>query len=97
MDILLKGTDPSLVTFEMDAGWVTAAGHDPFAMLKKHPGRFTQMHVKDIKATTQANFVLKQDPTEVGERHDRLAQALARRLRGRCPRLLCRAGAAVRP
>jgi sugar phosphate isomerase/epimerase len=66
MDILLKGTDPSLVTFEMDAGWVTAAGHDPFAMLKKHPGRFTQMHVKDIKATTQANFVLKQDPTEVG-------------------------------
>lgn len=66
MEILLKGTDPSLVTFEMDAGWVTAAGHDPFAMLKRHPGRFTQMHVKDIKATTQANFVLKQDPTEVG-------------------------------
>jgi sugar phosphate isomerase/epimerase len=66
MEILLKGTDPSLVTFEMDAGWVTAAGQDPFAMLKTHPGRFTQMHVKDIKATTQANFVLKQDPTEVG-------------------------------
>jgi sugar phosphate isomerase/epimerase len=66
MDILLKGTDPSLVTFEMDVGWVTAAGHDPFAMLKAHPGRFTQMHVKDIKATTKANFELKQDPTEVG-------------------------------
>lgn len=66
MEILLKGTDPGLVTFEMDAGWVTAAGQDPFALLKAHPGRFTQMHVKDIKATTQANFVLKQDPTEVG-------------------------------
>jgi sugar phosphate isomerase/epimerase len=66
MEILLKGTDPSLVTFEMDAGWVTAAGQDPFAMLKKHPGRFTQMHVKDIKATTKPNFVLQQDPTEVG-------------------------------
>nr|WP_238536997.1 sugar phosphate isomerase/epimerase [Caulobacter sp. AP07] len=66
MDILLKGTDPNLVTFEMDAGWVTAAGHDPFAMLKKHSGRFTQMHVKDIKASTKPNFVLQQDPTEVG-------------------------------
>ena len=66
MEILLKGTDPSLVTFEMDVGWVTAAGKDPFALLKAHPHRFTQMHVKDIKATTQANFVLKQDPTEVG-------------------------------
>jgi len=66
MEILLKGTDPSLVTFEMDAGWVTAAGHDPFAMLKAHPGRFTQMHVKDVKPTTKANFELRQDPTEVG-------------------------------
>ncbi|MET3667470.1 sugar phosphate isomerase/epimerase [Caulobacter sp. 1776] len=66
MEILLKGTDPSLVAFEMDAGWVTAAGQDPFALLKKHPGRFTQMHVKDIKATTKANFELRQDPTEVG-------------------------------
>lgn len=66
MEILLKGTDPSLVTFEMDVGWVTAAGHDPFAMLKAYPGRFTQMHVKDIKATTKTNFELRQDPTEVG-------------------------------
>jgi sugar phosphate isomerase/epimerase len=66
MEILLTGTDPSLVTFEMDAGWVTAAGQDPFALLKKHPGRFTQMHVKDIKASTKTNFVLQQDPTEVG-------------------------------
>ena len=66
MEILLKGTDPSLVTFEMDVGWVTAAGHDPFALLKKHTGRFTLMHVKDIKASTRPNFVLQQDPTEVG-------------------------------
>lgn len=66
IEILLKGTDPKLVTFEMDAGWVTAAGQDPFALLKAHPGRFTQMHVKDIKPTTKPNFELKQDPTEVG-------------------------------
>jgi len=66
MEILLKGTDPNLVTFEMDVGWVTAAGKDPFALLKAHPHRFTQMHVKDIKASTRPNFVLQQDPTEVG-------------------------------
>jgi sugar phosphate isomerase/epimerase len=65
-EILLARTDPALVSFEMDAGWVAAAGQDPFALLKAHPGRFTAMHVKDIKATTKPNFVFAQDPTEVG-------------------------------
>lgn len=65
-EILLANTDPALVSFEMDAGWVAAAGQDPFALLKAHPGRFVAMHVKDIKASTQPNFVFAQDPTEVG-------------------------------
>lgn len=66
MEILLSRTDPALVSFEMDAGWVAAAGHDPIALLKAHPRRFHAMHVKDIKATTKPNFALEQDPTEVG-------------------------------
>ena len=66
MEILLKNTDPALVQFEMDAGWVVAAGVDPFALLKAHPGRFRQMHVKDVRATTRPNFAFQQDPTEVG-------------------------------
>jgi len=66
LEILLKNTDPGLVQFEMDVGWVVAAGHDPFALLKAHPGRFRQMHVKDVKATTKPNFAFEQDPTEVG-------------------------------
>jgi sugar phosphate isomerase/epimerase len=66
LEILLKATDPALVQFEMDVGWVVAAGHDPFALLKAHPGRFRQMHVKDVKATTKPNFAFQQDPTEVG-------------------------------
>jgi sugar phosphate isomerase/epimerase len=65
-EILLANTDPAIVGFEMDAGWVAAAGQDPFALLKAHPGRFVAMHVKDIKATTKPNFVFQQDPTEVG-------------------------------
>jgi sugar phosphate isomerase/epimerase len=64
--ILLAETDPALVQFEMDAGWVVAAGRDPFALLKAHPRRFRQMHVKDVKASTKSNFAFQQDPTEVG-------------------------------
>lgn len=66
LEILLAGTDPALVRFEMDVGWVVAAGHDPFALMAKHPGRFKMMHVKDVKATTKPNFAFQQDPTEVG-------------------------------
>ncbi|MGN6375327.1 MAG: sugar phosphate isomerase/epimerase family protein [Sphingomonas sp.] len=65
-DILLAETDPKTVAFEMDVGWVAAAGKDPIALLKAHPGRFTQMHVKDIKPSTRPNFEARQDPTEVG-------------------------------
>jgi sugar phosphate isomerase/epimerase len=66
MELLLKNTDPALVSFEMDVGWVVAAGADPFALMRAHKGRFTQMHVKDVKATTKPNFAFQQDPTEVG-------------------------------
>jgi sugar phosphate isomerase/epimerase len=66
MAILLAETDPALVQFEMDAGWVVAGGSDPIAILKAHPRRFRQMHVKDVKASTKPNFVIQQDPTEVG-------------------------------
>ncbi|TAJ70872.1 MAG: sugar phosphate isomerase/epimerase [Phenylobacterium sp.] len=66
LEIMLKNTDPKLVTFELDVGWVAAAGVDPAAFFARHKGRFSLMHVKDIKADTQPNFELKMDPTEVG-------------------------------
>lgn len=65
LEILLKAADPA-VQFEMDAGWVVAAGADPFALLKAHPKRFRQMHVKDLKASTKPNFAFQMDPVEVG-------------------------------
>jgi sugar phosphate isomerase/epimerase len=65
--LLLRTTDPALVTFEMDVGWVVAAGADPAALLSAHPGRFTAMHVKDVKAGTRPNFSLQLDPCEVGQ------------------------------
>jgi sugar phosphate isomerase/epimerase len=50
----------------MDAGWLAAAGQDPVAWLKRYRGRFTQMHVKDIKAETAVNYNMRQQPTEIG-------------------------------
>ena len=49
MDVLIAGTDPSLVTFEMDLYWATKAGHDPRAYFARFPGRFELVHVKDSK------------------------------------------------
>lgn len=65
-DVLLNETDRALVSFEMDAGWVAAAGIDPAALLRAHPTRFTQMHVKDIKAATPGNGATEMLPAEVG-------------------------------
>jgi len=47
-DELLRLTDPKLVIFEMDAGWVFASGHSPVDYLSKTPERFPLMHVKDM-------------------------------------------------
>lgn len=47
-DVLLKHTDPSLVTMELDLGWVVAAGQDPFHYFSAYPGRFPLWHLKDM-------------------------------------------------
>ncbi len=55
-DELLRLTDPKLVVFEMDCGWVTASGHDPVTYLSKTPERFPLMHVKDMARTPDGKF-----------------------------------------
>jgi sugar phosphate isomerase/epimerase len=48
-DILMEGTDATLVDYEMDIYWVVTAGQDPEAWAKKYPSRFRLGHVKDRK------------------------------------------------
>ncbi|HVW77044.1 MAG TPA: sugar phosphate isomerase/epimerase [Alloacidobacterium sp.] len=48
-EILLKDTDPKYVTLEMDCGWVSASGKSPIDYLTKYPGRFSMLHIKDLK------------------------------------------------
>src|SRR5579863_5362815 len=47
-DELLKRTDPKVVSFEMDCGWVVVGGHNPVEYLSKFPERFPLLHVKDM-------------------------------------------------
>src|SRR2546421_10390253 len=47
-DLLLRETDPRLVQFEIDCGWMIFAGHDPVDYFGKYPNRFPMIHVKDF-------------------------------------------------
>lgn len=53
--ILMEKTDPALVSFEMDVFWVAHAGVDPTALLKRYPGRWTLMHLKDLRVGALKN------------------------------------------
>ncbi|HKS95454.1 MAG TPA: sugar phosphate isomerase/epimerase [Terriglobia bacterium] len=49
LDELLRRTNPQLVEIELDTYWVSRAGRDPAACLNKYPGRFSLLHLKDMK------------------------------------------------
>ena len=49
LDLIIRETDPELVKFEMDVLWTWLPGVDPVALIKKYPGRFKLMHIKDLK------------------------------------------------
>ncbi len=47
-DVLLKETDPALVQFEIDCGWMVVGGRNPRDYFERYPGRFPLIHVKDF-------------------------------------------------
>ncbi len=54
-DYMAKKMDPAVANFEMDVFWVKHPGQDPVALLKRYPGRFKLMHLKDRKPGTPGN------------------------------------------
>ena len=72
-DTLLQSTDPELVKLELDCGWMSAAGHDPAAYLKKYPHRYRLLHIKDFKPTERPSVGLdpasRPAPAELGRGH----------------------------
>ena len=64
---LMRLTDPSLVTFEMDCGWVMVGGGDAVEYLKKYSTRISMLHVKDFKKTAApASVAAPPPPAELG-------------------------------
>jgi sugar phosphate isomerase/epimerase len=49
-ELLLQRCDPQLVKMELDLYWAAAARQDPLALLRKHPGRFPMVHLKQLSA-----------------------------------------------
>lgn len=47
LDLLLDASDPAVVDLELDCYWAFKAGHDPLAMLRRHPDRIALLHLKD--------------------------------------------------
>lgn len=51
-DIILTSTDPNLVTQQLDIGNLISTGANAMEIVRKNPGRFVSLHVKDeIKIT----------------------------------------------
>ncbi|MDG2003731.1 MAG: sugar phosphate isomerase/epimerase [Novosphingobium sp.] len=65
-DILWSQTDPGLVHFEIDVGWVDLAGIDPVAFLEKSSGRVRLVHVRDIVSDKPRGFDISMDSPIVG-------------------------------
>jgi sugar phosphate isomerase/epimerase len=56
-DIILENTDPALVIQQLDVGNMYSGGGRALDVIKKYPGRFPSLHVKDeIKTTSQEGY-----------------------------------------
>jgi sugar phosphate isomerase/epimerase len=47
-DVLVRETDPELVTMELDVYWAASVGVDTVGLFETYPGRFGLLHLKDI-------------------------------------------------
>ncbi len=53
LDLLIKGTDPKLVSYEMDIFWVVFPNQDPVRLFNKYGKRWELVHLKDMKKGTE--------------------------------------------
>jgi sugar phosphate isomerase/epimerase len=65
-DLLLKETDPSLVKFELDCGWMVAAGRNPVDYFRRFPDRYRLLHIKDFVAGSKVTTDLMGPNRPVG-------------------------------
>lgn len=69
-DILLRQSDPSMVNFELDCGWMAVAGYDPAEYLRRYSNRYKMLHIKQFvknsPRTTTTDGPGKPQGTELG-------------------------------
>ena len=66
-DIILANTESSLVAQQLDIGNMYNGGGKPFDVLKKYPGRFELMHVKDEIKSLQGEMGDSYESTVLGK------------------------------
>ena len=49
IDLLLAGTDPELVAFQIDTAWALAGGGDPLGFLRENRDRIRCLHAKEYR------------------------------------------------
>ena len=67
IDTILTSFDPELVRFEIDVFWVSVAGNDPVAFIKKLGKRVMLVHLKDKAKDTPVKFMEDVDKTAFKE------------------------------
>ena len=48
LDLMMTRTDPRFVSMQLDTFHVAYPGQDPVQLMRKYPGRFSSLHLKDI-------------------------------------------------
>lgn len=69
-DLLTEKTNPKFVKLQLDTLHVIHPGQDPAALLRKFPGRFTSLHLKDLrkdKAPDNTGEVKDEDGRPLGQ------------------------------
>jgi sugar phosphate isomerase/epimerase len=56
LDYIIKNTNPTYVSFEMDIFWIQFGGGDPVALLKKYGRRWKLIHLKDLRKGAVKNL-----------------------------------------
>ena len=80
IEILMRDTHKDLASLELDVFWVSVAGHDPVAVLKKYSGRIPLLHLKDKKSGQPVQYNEKVTPDtfrEIGNGSIDIAAVLA--------------------
>jgi len=56
-DLMVEGTDPSMVFFEMDVYWTVMGQMDPLDYFEKYPTRIQVLHIKDRSVLGQSGMM----------------------------------------